>query len=353
MRRLLSILLAGSCLLVLAGEVAAQNTISSRAASIRFGGRLHTQYATSSVDSYQDHFFFRRARIIADITVNDFFDARVQPEFAGGSAELKDAYVRFKFSPGFQVTMGQFKRPFDLFELDSSTDLSLIERDGRVGGVSSCAGVGGICSYSRFTEKLNYSDRDTGIRVGGENGKVSYEVSLTNGTGANVADENDAKSLSGRLSFELSDKITVSGQFARHDYLDDADETAYANAWGADVQYGDWRDGLLFQAAVVSGDNWKKTLATTGEPSSFMAFQAVASYYHPMEGARFQGVEPLVRVSFGDPDTDLASDGGVVFTPGLMFYVLGKNKIGFNVDVWSPQTGDTEYSFKVQSFLYF
>ena len=244
MRRLLSIFLAGSFALVFAGEVAAQNTISSRAASIRFGGRLHTQYATSSVDSYQDHFFFRRARLIADITVNDFFDARVQPEFAGGSAELKDAYVRFKFSPGFQVTMGQFKRPFDLFELDSSTDLSLIERDGRVGGVSSCAGVGGICSYSRFTEKLNYSDRDTGIRVGGENGKVSYEVSLTNGTGANVADENDAKSLSGRLSFELSDKITVSGQFARHDYLDDADETAYANAWGADVQYGDWRDGL-------------------------------------------------------------------------------------------------------------
>ena len=46
-------------------------------------------------------------------------------------------------------------------------------------------------------------------------------------------------------------------------------------------------------------------------------------------------------------------DGGIVFTPGLMFYLEGKTKIGANLDVWSPQTGGTELSFKVQTYLYF
>lgn len=352
MRRFTPVLIAAALLVAGAAEVAAQATISSRAASIRLGGRLHTQYATSSVESYNDQFFFRRARLTADVTVSDFFDARVQPEFAGGSAELKDAYVRFKFSPAFQLTMGQFKRPFDLFELDSSTDMSLIERDGRVGGVSACAGVGGICSYSRFTERLNYSDRDTGIRVGGASGKVEYEIAMTNGTGANEADENDGKSFSGRLAVEVADGVTLAGQFAAHDHLHPDGETARAGAWGADLTYGTWRDGFMLQAAVVGGDNWKQA-DKVGQDVTFMAFQGVASYYHPLEGARWAGVEPLFRLSWGDPDTAVDSDGGMVFTPGLMLYVLGKNKIGFNVDVWSPQEGDTEYSLKIQSFLYF
>ena len=62
---------------------------------------------------------------------------------------------------------------------------------------------------------------------------------------------------------------------------------------------------------------------------------------------------PLVRVSMGDPDIAHDDDGGAVVTPGLMFYLGGKNKIGANVDIYSPQSGNTECSFKVQMFLYF
>lgn len=349
-----SLLLTVAVTLLSAAGLSAQATISARAATIRIGGRLHTQYYSSSVDAFPDHFLFRRARIIADITVSDFFDARIQPDFAGASTELKDAYVRFKFAPSFELTMGQFKRAFDLFELSSSTDLSIIERDGRVGVLNECKGVLSNCSYSRLTEKLQFSDRDTGFRAAGTGGRLSYEVSLTNGTGTALIDVNKAKSVSGRLSVDVAEGLTVSGQYARHDYVTSGDRetTEYADAWGADLQYGTWRDGLLFQAAVVSGDNWRNR-DDNGVPSGFTAFQAVASYYHAMESARWAGLEPLFRLSYADPDTDAASDGGLVLTPGLMLYVLGKNKVGFNVDVWKPQSGDTQYSFKLQSFLYF
>ena len=265
---------------------------------------------------------------------------------------LKDAYVRLRFSPGLQVTMGQFKRPFDLFELSSSTDLSLIERDGRVGGVNACAGVGGVCSYSRLTEKLGLADRDIGVRVAGEKGKVAYELSVTNGAGQNVADENDAKSFSGRMSVEVAPKLSVSGNLASHDYVDPSKKDARASAWGVDAQYGTWRDGLLVQASLVGGDNWKK-LDAAADPAPFVAFQGAASWYAPVKGKRLVGVEPIVRLSWADPNRDEAHDGGMIVTPGLMLYVSGRSKIGFNWDVWLPQKGVTEHSLKVQSFLYF
>jgi hypothetical protein len=347
--RLLGALLA---LTVAAPTLAgAQVEIRARAATITFGGRLQTQYSLSSIDGADNDFFTRRARLIAEVRINDFLSGRVQPDFAGGGAALKDAYVTLSFSDAVELTLGQFKRSFDLFELASSTDLSLIERDGRVEGLSTCGGVGSICSYSRFTERLGFSDRDMGARVSGASGRVSYQASLTNGTGGDTPDENDAKSVSGRVTFEATEDVRVSGQVGLHDYVD-AVGNATALAFGGDVEIGTWRDGLLVQAALVAGDNWE-ALDAQLDPASFLAVQGVASYYHPLGGGRFAAVEPLARISYGDPDTAAGDDGGLLVTPGVMLYVMGRNKIGVNLDYYAPQSGSEELSLKIQSFLYF
>ena len=65
------------------------------------------------------------------------------------------------------------------------------------------------------------------------------------------------------------------------------------------------------------------------------------------------GVEPLARISWGDPDLDTDDDSGLLVTPGFMVYIMGRSKIGANFDIYSPATGDKEFSFKIQSFLYF
>ncbi len=174
----------------------AQTEISARTATITLGGRLHAQFSSTTVDDAgQTNIFLRRARIYLGIEVNDFLEAALQPDFAGGQALLQDAYVRFNFSDGLVVTVGQMKRAFDLFELSSSTRLSVIERDGRVPGVDHCAGVGGICSWSGFNEELAYAERDVGIFFEEDlSEKVSYMAAVTNGTGVNVPDENSFKS---------------------------------------------------------------------------------------------------------------------------------------------------------------
>ena len=345
------LVVASLALAVLPAAAVAQIEIDARAASITLGGRLQTQYAHASVEAAENDFLLRRARLAADVAVSDFFGGRVQVDFAGGGAALKDAYVALDFSDAFEIRIGQFKRAFDLFELASSTDLSLIERDGRIEGLAVCAGVGSICSYSRFTEALGYSDRDQGVLLSGASGRLAYGASFTNGTGGDTPDENDRKSASGRLALAATETVQVGAQIGLHDYVaPDGDATAIA--YGGDVQVGTWRDGLLFMGSVVAGDNWL-SLDPQLDPATFLAWQGMLSYYHPLDGERIQAVEPLVRASYGDPDTSAEDDGGILLTPGLMLYVMGRNKIGVNLDYYSPRSGGSEWSLKAQAFLYF
>jgi hypothetical protein len=138
-----------------------------------------------------------------------------------------------------------------------------------------------------------------------------------------------------------------------HDYLIESagNSTARGIAWGVDVEFGTWRDGAHIQASVIRGDNWK-SLDSSNSEATFFTTQIVASYYTERRG-QLAGIEPLLRLSLGDPDTAVGKNAGTVVTPGLMFYLQGKSKIGANLDIYSPQSGDTALSFKVQTYLYF
>ncbi len=124
-------------------------------------------------------------------------------------------------------------------------------------------------------------------------------------------------------------------------------------AFGGDVEVGSWRDGWHIRGAVVGGDNWRVLDPGTQDPASFLTLQGIATYYHPLQDSRFAGIEPLARVSWADPDTNTDSDAGLLLTPGLALYVSGRNRIAANFDIYSPQGQDKEFSFNVQTTLYF
>lgn len=337
--------------------VQAQVAVRSRAEAITITGRVHTQFNTTSVDGEIDsEFLMRRVRLTGELHINDFVSGKVQPDFGEGKITLKDAYVRLTFDPAFRATLGQFKRPFDLFELTSSTQILVIERAGGIRGLGTCSGPGGVCSLSRFTEKLGYSDRDIGVLIDGRDPSRTfrYMLSATNGTGGNKDEENDRKSFGGRAEFTPMSDLRISGNVALHDYPNDttaADE--YAVAFGGDLEWGDYTEGIHLKLGAVAGDNWKN-LTAAGDPSKFLTAQGIVSYKYALAENRFVGaVEPVGRVSWGDPDTDASDDEGLLFTPGLVIHFTGRNKIALNVDIWSPSQGNTEWSLKVQSYLHF
>ena len=103
------------------------------------------------------------------------------------------------------------------------------------------------------------------------------------------------------------------------------------------------------RTALATGDTWRLDPEAT-----FLAAQGMVSYYVDTGRPRLAGVEPLLRVSWADADGDQADDAAVVLTPGLMLYFVGKNGLAGNLDFYSPEGGqDAEWSFKVQSFIYF
>ena len=354
MHRSRSVTLALAWILIWSASAHSQENITARAAEVTFGGRLHSQFATSSAEGGKaTDFFTRRARITLDVEVSPLLDARVQPDFGGGKLELKDAYFRLKLNPAFRLWLGQFKRAFDLFELNSSTDIVVVERTGRIDGVDGCVGPGGTCTLSRFTEKLAYSDRDTGMKVDGSLGeRVSYMATITNGTGTSEADENSGKSLAGRVSLRLTDGIVLSGNVSRHDYVDENDATEAATAFGGDLEIGGFRSGTHLQIGLVGGANWRIE-SSSGEVPRFVAWQGILSRYFPLGGVRMEGIEPMARVSWGDPDRGTSDDSGLVVTPGLFVYMKGKNRIGVNLDVYDHGPDSMQYSFKLQTYVYF
>lgn len=328
----------------------------------RLSGRLHVQFNTTSVDEVNgtplasSEFLIRRARLTFDVTFNDLVSARIEPDYGtGGTFNLKDAYVRLTFDPALRATLGQFKRPFDLFELTSSSQILVVERAGGIRGVDGCGPLGTVCSLSALTEDLELSDRDLGVMVDGTlpGGRVRYAASLTNGQGLNARETNGNKSYTGRVSVTLVRDVVVGVNAARKDYVHPTSGAErFVTGWGADVEIGNFTRGVHVQAGVVGGGNW--TIGTTAEAvATFLAAQAIATYKIPLAHKYLRAVEPVARASWGDPDTDAPDDGGWLLTPGLILHFGGRTSLHANVDVWRPQEGDTEYSFKSQMFFYF
>ena len=351
----------------------AQVEITSSAKKITISGRLQPMWDySSSAEELSSIFLIRRARITMEIEINDFIHGKIQPEFTTGfglenGLRLKDAYVDLIFAPEFRIRMGQFKRPFDRFELISSTQHLVIERTGLVRGADDCTGVGSICSYSRLTERLGYSDRDVGLGLGGTiSGHWVWSTSLTNGTifedivafvlpGDTIDVFSDGKSLGARLEYR-STHMRVGVNAAAHDFANvvKLEEVDHGFAYGADVDWGSYAAGPHLQVGITAGDNWRN-LDASGEPSSFLTTQVIVGYRVTVTDNRFvEAVEPVFRVSFADPDTDVDDDAGLLVTPGFIVSFSGRNRIAVNADIYKPgDDRDTEYSVKIMTYLYF
>jgi outer membrane murein-binding lipoprotein Lpp len=335
-------------------EAAAEREAATKQSPLSFSGRVQAQYSTTSApDVIASDFVIRRARLEAELRISDVVSGRLQPDFGAGRISLTDAFVALDFDPAFAVAIGQFKRPFDLFELTSSTRILTIEREGIVRGSGSCAGPGGICSYSRFTQKLGFADRDIGVRFDGAAGDWNWEAAVTNGAGANSAEDNDSKSFGGRLVFGGLANLSIAANAAAHDYTNDVDPTRkHAAGYGGDVEWGTFSSGWHAQAGVVAGDNWLD-LDAAGTPSRFRSAQGILSYKRPLRLTGIEAVEPLARLSWGDPNAALGGDEEVFATAGIVAHFIGRNKLALNVERWMPPAGTAQWSVKVQSYLHF
>jgi len=357
--------------------------IESKVERITFTGRIQPVWYTSSIDDFQpsNEFGVRRARVALRLKLNDWVGAMVEYDLGNfGDSELKDAWFRLEPREGLGITLGQWKRRFDLFELTSSTQILVIERDGRIGRTI-------VPSLSALTEGLEFADRDIGAFLGveGYDERLRFEFGITNGAGANTRAEVGEKAFQGRISFQPSttQPWEINAGISAHPHrlggtAPDSADVNYAPAVEGSVEYGKWKSGPHVQAGLIWGKNWNPALGGRHHDSpDFLTFQIIGAYKMLLANPRwFEAVEPLLRLCSTDPsyDADIVptdvhfsrfNSGGVLLTPGVNLYISDRTRFMADVDIFVPDgeaqdnlatpadETDTEFSLKLASWFYF
>ncbi|MFO7586562.1 MAG: porin [Gemmatimonadota bacterium] len=369
-------------LLSLSPGVARAQEFSTGALKIKFGGRIQVQAGTSSCDEYpvpadsrcaeqvaSTDLFLRRVRLTVDGEITDRIDFRIEPDYNKvDELGLKDAWGRFKFSDAAQLKVGHFKRPFDGFELVSSTQILTIERAVVVRGLETFAAP----SLGAATAYFNLGDRDIGAELSGSTGGglFSYWVGMFTGdSDLRSQDTNAEKQFVGRaqLAFEpggIPLRIAAAAAATDQGYEteDRGLQAEYYYDYELFAELGDFGGGPHVQAGLVFGDNPRQSadggsldLAAGDGFASFVTWQAIASWKLSTEVLGLEAIEPLLRVTWGDPNTDVDDDAGWGFTPGVQFFFHRRNKLALNWDVasWEEDGIRSENSFKAQVQFHF
>jgi hypothetical protein len=345
---------------------AGEENVISKKSKVTFGGRLHAQFHTSNVDAADDMnntFYVRRARLAATFKNSaGTLEGKVQYDLGDGGAKLKDGYVNFKLDPRFNVKVGQYKKPFSLWELTSTTKTMVIERGNKIIG-SSWKSSNQIITKDGF-----YAGRDIGAMVHGKHEKVKYYVGVFNGNGDNKkSDSDNGKLFGGRVVVNAAEDLYVGGSVSdrivstyTHEFVVDSvlhvDTTENANfaAFEGDVEYGIRNDvsktGPWIQAEFVFGSN-----PHISDEAKFMALVFVGSYNKKLtEGGKVYSVRPAVRFDFAQRDTDDDDTRNILLTPGVDIFFDKYNRLQINIDINLPQEdgADTEIGARVQAQIH-
>ena len=249
-------------------------------------------------------FYFRRARLGVTGNIPYDFSYYVMAEFSSfqNGPYLLDAFVTYnRFKPWFKVSMGQFKKPFGL-ELGSTgcQDLYTINR-------------------SKVVNELTSPDRDLGIMFSGSTGPkkffglekeniLSYAISITNGTGKNVYDIDQAKDFIGRMVIAPYDWISVGGsyQYGKQKNPDPTVTTMDVRMrYGFDITLK--KNNFILQSEYVFGQDEGSKLIGGGcgaTPELVMGnFKSNGYYAQLMYNTKFK-VMPVVKYETYDPDMD-------------------------------------------------
>lgn len=342
-------------LLAAAPPAAAQGfTLVADSARLTLGGRVQTVFSTTDAPGFAStEWALRRVRLDAGVRVNRVVSGRISPEFAGSRVSLRDAFMRVEVGPALQLLAGQAHRPFSAITQVSSTRVLPIERGVRIRGAA------GAVEHAALLSELGYADRDVGLQAMGEpRGAplgLSYAAGVFNGPLRGEVPAANSIQYAARVAIRPSALVRAGAGWSRRDFVEDPGATVFVlragHAWEADLELGSERAGPRLVAEAAVGD----TDPFLG--ARFRAAQGWLAYRTGAVGASVSAVEPLLRVSYADPDAggpaapDLS--GGLLVTPGVNLWLGGLNRVAVNWDAWDPERGDSRGSLKVMFQMVF
>jgi hypothetical protein len=309
--------------------------------TVEFYGYVRTQFTTIQNDPDFEQFGRHDGFSIADARVGFFghldnglgFNLQVDAGTARPSREahsavgevvtrLKDGYLFYEPHPLIRASAGQFKAPFDVEELISTSDMLFIERSVGNRGVLGIEGpnLEGLTQGRQVGLRL---DSEPFFFVGdGDGPGVSYELAVTNGTPANTShNDNDDVAYFGRVNLHWGDMVSVGGGGFYNDLTlgqppDQLGETR--TGFTADVLANAFGVSLL--ANIVQVDIEAAPEVAAEQTRTARAYQAQIAYEEP-----FLGIQPAYRFAYYDPATNLDEDETSPAFEALTYHTIGLN----------------------------
>ncbi len=248
-------------------------------------------------------FAFRRARIGLTGSIPYDFSYYVMGEFSSfqSGPYLLDAFITYnRLKPWLKISIGQFKRQFGLELSTPCQDLYTIDR-------------------SKVVSEALTPFRDLGVMVSGSTGSkkifglekeniFSYAVSLTNGTGMNVADIDRYKDFTGRLIFAPFDWLSTGGSY-QYGKKVNADPTVTTpdvrSRWGADISLKKYNFIVQAEYLKATDEGSKLVGGGCGSTPELVAGNFSSDGMYAMIGYTTPWkLMPVIKYETYDPDND-------------------------------------------------
>jgi len=328
---------------------------------LKFSGRVHAQFQTTSVDRFSPSstFFVRRARLKAMYrNESGSMTGRVQIDVGEGKAGLKDGYVDLKLADAIKVQMGQFHKPFSLWELTSSTKIPVIERGNKILGTAN-----GYSANEVAVKDGGFAGRDIGVQVHGTLGWGEYAFGIFNGNGTNKKEDNDSgKTAGARLVVQAAKSVRLGGALSNRTVshfetisvsgVDTTVSSASHNfqAVEADLEYGTHK--VEKNGPWIIGEvQWGGNPQFSDTETRFVGLMGVFAYNVLISNSSLlHSVRPVLRVDSSQRNRDDAATRTTLFTPGLDIFFDTHNRLAVDLDVNVPNAdgAPTEYAIRAQ-----
>ena len=203
-----------------------------QAYKLKFTGYVQADYrGVETNDPTASTFVLRRVRPTIEGTLAKYYNFKVQPDFGGGKAQLKDCYIDLAYFGDLSTTrLGKFKGPQGLEQYTSASNVLFVER-------------------SLMTNIA--PDRDVGVMMFGKpiGDILTYQLALLNGDdrtnwqgkGADSdVDNNKAFDFAGRLQlnpFATTDNWWIKGMQLGGWFMEGREEDVPSNNTGGILSY--------------------------------------------------------------------------------------------------------------------
>ena len=268
--------------------------------TLKVSGYIHARY-TMDKDRTND-FQVKRARGKLSGNANENIKYSLLFDLIDdkSGSNLADAYIDVNYLKQAKVRMGQFKTPFSMEYLTSSTKWDTIE-------------------LAQVVSKLA-SKRDIGVQISGDvSPMLEYAVGVFNGTGSNAAEENKRKDIIARGVVKPVKGLLV-GVSHYEGWSGEEDENKTKRRTGA--QLGFVNEPLSVKGEFIFGKN--------GETSAYGWYAQLGYTLSIPFGMSSQKLQPLVKYDSYDPNGDKEKDKTDIATVGLNWFITKNAKLQVN-----------------------